>query len=73
MRDVVTAAQVREAVKRLEKASDGVPLPSPIGYADAIAARKPAEPSSTTKAPGDANAAPPATATEAKAGAEGGR
>jgi hypothetical protein len=30
VRDVVTAAQVREAVNRLEKANKGVPLPSPI-------------------------------------------
>jgi hypothetical protein len=41
-RDVLTAAQVREAVKALEKADGGVLVPSPIGYADAIAAKKPA-------------------------------
>jgi hypothetical protein len=66
VRDLVSAAQVREAVKRLEKASDGVPLPWPIAYADAIAARKAAEPSGTAKAPGDASAAPPAAGAEGK-------
>ncbi|MBI3447313.1 MAG: DPP IV N-terminal domain-containing protein [Acidobacteria bacterium] len=51
-RDVVTAAQVREAVKGLEQAKEGVPLPSPIAYADAIAARKAVAPASGTKAAG---------------------
>jgi dipeptidyl-peptidase-4 len=47
VRDVVTAAQLREAGKRLGKANEGIPLPSPIAYADAIAARKAAAPAAS--------------------------